>query len=78
MKPEGIPQSMLSITIMDIQISLGYAWPQDNAKGQRPCYISAKLVFCSLFTAPGEFMGCGQSEPVPELLHCLCDNVADH
>ena len=37
----------------------------------------AELVFGSPLTVPGEFLSHGQGEPVPELLHRLCDNVAD-
>ena len=37
----------------------------------------ADLVFGSPLTVPGEFVGHGQGEPVPELLCRLCDNVAD-
>ena len=37
----------------------------------------ADLVFGSPLTVPGEFVGHGQGEPVPELLRRLCDNVAD-
>ena len=34
-------------------------------------------MFGSPLTVPGEFVGHGQGEPVPELLRRLCDNVAD-
>ena len=37
----------------------------------------ADLVFGSPLTVPGEFVGHGQGEPVPELLRHLLDNVAD-
>ena len=37
----------------------------------------AELVFRSLLMVPGEFVGHGQGEPVPELLHCLRDTVVD-
>ena len=37
----------------------------------------AELVFGSPLTVPGEFVGHGQGEPVPELLRRLCDNVAE-
>ena len=37
----------------------------------------ADLVFRSPLTVPGEFVGHGQGEPVPELLRRLHDNVAD-
>ena len=37
----------------------------------------ADLVFGSPLTVPGEFVGHGQGEPVPELLCRLRDNVAD-
>ena len=37
----------------------------------------ADLVFGSPLTVPGEFVGHGQGEPVPELLYRLRDNVAD-
>ena len=37
----------------------------------------ADLVFGSPLAIPGEFVGYGQGEPVPELLHRLHDNVPD-
>ena len=37
----------------------------------------AELVFGSPLTASGMFVGHDQGEPVQELLHHLCDNVAD-
>ena len=37
----------------------------------------AELVFGSPLTVPGEFVGHGQGEPVPELLRHLRDNVAE-
>ena len=75
-KHEGIPPSLLSITIMDFRfpwVMLGLRTMPKDDLGTSP----AELVFGSPLMVSGEFVGHGQDEPLPEQLHHLHDNVAD-
>ena len=75
---EGIPQSMLSIIIVETWTSLGHAWPQDHAKGW-PRHTSRRIIVQVSSHSPLKIHELWPSVLATKLLHHIhiCDNVVD-